>query len=351
MTKKLIGKVAIIIGATRGIGKGIAEVYVKEGARLVLTGRQADTLASAIKDLEPYAQTPGQIIGVTADISKAADVDKIITAALDNFGKIDILCQNAGIFPEKRIDEMSETDWDTVNDTNLKGTFLAVKACFPIMKKQQYGRMVIISSITGPRTGIPGLAHYSASKGGINGFIKSAAIEFAPYNITINAVEPGNILTEGLQALGSDYLEKMTQAIPLGRLGSPQEIGHAALFLASDEAAFITGQSLVVDGGQTLPESRLALARPAQAEMKQPSSTAASVKAFAASSLSAPAEKKEKPPASLKGTTSDSARRRKLVLGATFAGLLGAVFLLKFAPQKNGSSDKPAMASAKTLKM
>lgn len=261
MTKALHGKVAIIIGATRGIGKGIAEVYAKAGAQLVLTGRKADTLASAIKDLEQFTQSPGQILGLIADIQKSSDIRKVIDQTLEKFGKIDILCQNAGIFPEKRIEEMTETDWDAVQNTNLKGTFLAVKECFSTMKKQHYGRIVIISSITGPRTGIPGLAHYSASKGGINGFIKTAAIEFAPYNITINAIEPGNILTEGLNALGSDYIENMRQAIPLGRLGSPQDIGHAALFLSSDEAAFITGQSLIVDGGQTLPESRLALAK------------------------------------------------------------------------------------------
>jgi 3-oxoacyl-[acyl-carrier protein] reductase len=129
------------------------------------------------------------------------------------------------------------------------------------MRKQNYGRIVVTSSITGVRTGNPGLAHYAASKAGINGFIKTAAIELAPYNITINSVEPGNILTESLNILGTDYIKAQERAIPLGYLGTPEDIGYAAAYLASDEARYVTGQSIVVDGGQTLPESHYDIPR------------------------------------------------------------------------------------------
>ena len=171
-----------------------------------------------------------------------------------------MLCHNAGIFPSVRIEDMSEADWMHVNDVNLKGTFLTVKACLPAMKKQSYGRIVITSSITGPRTGNPGLAHYAATKAGINGFMRTAAIEFAKHHITINGVEPGNIMTEGMDVqLGADYIRDQEQSIPMGKLGTPEDVGYAALFLASDEAKYITGTTIVVDGGQTLPESRFAV--------------------------------------------------------------------------------------------
>jgi 3-oxoacyl-[acyl-carrier protein] reductase len=142
---------------------------------------------------------------------------------------------------------------------NLKGTFLSVKACLPYLKESDGGRVVITSSITGPITGFPGWTHYGASKAGQLGFLKTAAIELAKYGITINAVMPGNIVTEGLEGLGAEYLKTMAASIPLKRLGSVEDIGNAALFFASKEAAYITGQTIVVDGGQILPESLEAL--------------------------------------------------------------------------------------------
>ena len=144
-------------------------------------------------------------------------------------------------------------------DTNLGGTFLPVKACLPSMQSQQSGRIIVISSITGPITGFTGWSHYGASKAGQLGFIRTAALELAGSNITINAILPGNIATEGLDSLGDGYKDQMIASIPMGRLGSVEDIGYAALFFASDEAGFITGQSLVVDGGQVIPESLTAL--------------------------------------------------------------------------------------------
>jgi 3-oxoacyl-[acyl-carrier protein] reductase len=159
------------------------------------------------------------------------------------------------------IEELSSEDWDHVMTTNLKGMFLLIKACLPHLKKSDQGRIVITSSITGPVTGFPGWAHYGASKAGQLGFMRTACIEFAKYGITVNAVLPGNIATEGLAALGPEYERSMAASIPLKRLGTAEDIGYAALFLASKEAAYITGQTIIVDGGQILPESMDALAQ------------------------------------------------------------------------------------------
>ena len=153
------------------------------------------------------------------------------------------------------LDDMTEDDWDRCHGLNLKGTLFTTQAVLPAMKRQRHGRILVTSSITGPKTGMPGFAHYGATKGGVNGFIRNAAVELAQYGITVNGVEPGNILTEGLAELGEEYLATMTKAIPMGKLGDPEDIAYAMAFFASDEAGWITGQTLTVDGGQTLPES------------------------------------------------------------------------------------------------
>jgi 3-oxoacyl-[acyl-carrier protein] reductase len=151
--------------------------------------------------------------------------------------------------------DMDPDEWDQVMATNLKSAFLCVKASIPHFEKAGCGRVVLTSSITGPVTGYPGWSHYGASKSGQLGFLKTACMELSRYNVTINAVMPGNIYTEGLQDLGQDYLETMAASIPLKRLGNVADIGNAALFFASDEAGYITGQTIIVDGGQIIPES------------------------------------------------------------------------------------------------
>ena len=166
-----------------------------------------------------------------------------------------MLCANAGAFPQTKIVDMDPSEWDTVLATNLRSSFLCVKAAIPHFEAAGKGRVVLTSSITGPITGFPGWAHYGASKAGQLGFLRTAAMELSRYNTTINAVMPGNIYTEGLQDLGQEYLDTMAASIPLKRLGSVEDIGNAALFFASDEAAYITGQQVVVDGGQIIPES------------------------------------------------------------------------------------------------
>ena len=247
MTLRLQGKIALVIGAARGIGEGIAQRFVEEGARVVI----ADTEIDAGKDT---AKRLGGLF-IATDISQFDQARRAVQTALDGYGALDILVQNAGIYPWTLIENTSPEEWDKVLAVNLKGTFLAARAALPHMKEKRAGRMVFTSSITGPRVTSPGHGHYSASKAGINGFIKSAALEFSGYGITVNGVEPGNILTDGMQMHRSAaFIKSMEVAVPLGRLGTPRDIANCALFLASDDASYITGTTIVVDGGQTLPE-------------------------------------------------------------------------------------------------
>jgi 3-oxoacyl-[acyl-carrier protein] reductase len=249
MSGRLSGKVALIVGAARGIGAGIAERFREEGARLVIADTEAEAGAATAKRLK------GEF--VATDISKLADAERAVAAALAAFGDLHIVVQNAGIYPWSLIEDISPEEWDMVLGVNLRGVFLISRAALPHMKAKRYGRFVFTSSITGPRVTSPGHGHYSASKAGINGFIKSAALEFSGYNITVNGVEPGNILTESIEKQRSPaFIQSMVDSIPLGRLGTPRDVAQAALFLASDEAAYITGTTIIVDGGQTLPEGK-----------------------------------------------------------------------------------------------
>jgi len=252
----IAGRSVIVTGASKGIGKGIARVFASVGAKVLLAARD---LAQAEASAAEIRTAGGIASAVAADVSIGEDTARMAQAAIERHGGIDIVCCNAGIFPAARLGEMSAADWDQVLDINLKGTFLTVNACLPGLKARGHGRIIVTSSITGPITGYPGWSHYAASKAGQLGFVRTAAIELAPHNITVNAVLPGNILTEGVEALGPEYIARMTSAIPQRRLGSVEDVAYAALFLASDEASFISGQTIVVDGGQVLPESHMAL--------------------------------------------------------------------------------------------
>ncbi|QPC87787.1 SDR family oxidoreductase [Mesorhizobium sp. NBSH29] len=249
MSDRLHNKVALIIGAARGIGKGIAQRFAEEGARLVLADTEMDAgMAAAEECGAAFIQT---------DISEMADAEAAVALALQRYGHLDILVQNAGIYPWQLIENTSSDDWDRVMAVNLRGTFHAARAALVPMKAQGSGRMLFTSSITGPHVTSPGHGHYSASKAGINGFIRAAALEFSGYGITVNGVEPGNILTEAIELhRGAAFIKNMEDAIPLGRLGSPRDIANAFLFLASDDASYITGTTIVVDGGQLLPEGK-----------------------------------------------------------------------------------------------
>jgi 3-oxoacyl-[acyl-carrier protein] reductase len=254
MAGRVAGKAAIVIGGARGIGAAIAERLVAEGARVVI----ADTLAADGEATATRLAARGEAIFIATDVSRKDAVDALVEATLQRFGRVDILVQNAGIYPYTMLPEITVEEWDAVLGVNLRGCFLALQACARPMRAQRYGRIVLTSSITGPRVSSPGHGHYSASKAGINGLIRAAAIELAPDHITVNGVEPGNILTEGMQAERSpEFIAAMTRSVPLGRLGTPADVAHAVLFLASDEAAYITGTTLVVDGGQILPEAKV----------------------------------------------------------------------------------------------
>jgi 3-oxoacyl-[acyl-carrier protein] reductase len=247
MTRRLQGKTALVIGAARGIGKAIAVRFAEEGANLVIadTEREAGTATAA----ELGASF------IFTDISKLADAEAAVALALSTYGRLDILVQNAGIYPWQLLEQTSVDDWDRVMGVNLRGSFIAARAALAPMKAQGYGRILFTSSITGPHVTSPGHGHYSATKAGINGLIRAAALEFSGYGITVNGVEPGNILTEAVQEHRSpEFLKSMEDAIPLGRLGSTRDVANAFLFLASDEASYITGTTIVVDGGQLLPE-------------------------------------------------------------------------------------------------
>jgi 3-oxoacyl-[acyl-carrier protein] reductase len=249
MTGRLAGKIALIVGAARGIGAGIAERFAEEGAGIVIADTEKDAGEATAKRLG------GSF--VPADISRQEDAERMVVEAVSRHGGLHILVQNAGIYPWTLIENIGSEEWDKVLGVNLRGTFLAARAALPVMRSAGYGRMVFTSSITGPRVTMPGHGHYSASKAGINGFIKAAALEFAGYGITVNGIEPGNILTEGMKAHRSaEFIRAMEESIPLGRLGSPRDIANAALFFASDDASYITGTTIIVDGGQTLPEGK-----------------------------------------------------------------------------------------------
>ncbi len=247
----LAGRTALVTGATRGIGRGIAEVLCGAGARVVISGRDGDRGRKVADEL---TAPDAPCVFRQADVRSREDLESLAAYACERFGSLDLLVHNAGVYPEVALADMSEADWDLVHDTNLKSAFFAFQACLPFLKESPAGRIIFVSSITGPVTGFPGLAHYGASKAGMEGLMRSAAIEVAPFGITVNAVAPGSIRTEGLADLGAEAIEAMEALIPLKRLGEPRDVGGAVLYLASDLASFVTGQSLVIDGGQILPE-------------------------------------------------------------------------------------------------
>jgi 3-oxoacyl-[acyl-carrier protein] reductase len=241
----------LVTGGSQGIGVGIARSFAATGARVVVSGRSRERLAGA---RERLARDGVTIDVLVADVAGRAGCHRMVAEAADLLGGLDVLCANAGVYPEQRIEDLTEEAVDEVLGTNLKGTIFAVQAAVPHLAASGRGRVVVTTSITGPTTGYPGLAVYAASKAGQLGFVRTAALELAPLGITVNAVSPGAVRTEGLAGLGAEAIAAMTRVIPAGRLGEPDDIGAAAVYLAGPGAAFVTGQELVVDGGQVLPE-------------------------------------------------------------------------------------------------
>jgi 3-oxoacyl-[acyl-carrier protein] reductase len=255
----LAHKSVLITGGTKGIGYGIAQVFAGAGANVAIAARSENDLDTTTARLRTLGS--GRIIGIRVDVADPQSTLNMAEVMVEAFGSIDVLCANAGIFPEAALDTMTAQELSRVLDVNVKGTFYSVQACLDALTRSGAGRIVITSSITGPVTGYPGWSHYGASKAAQLGFMRTAAVELAPRKITVNAVLPGNVETEGLAGMGKEYLAAMARAIPVGTLGTAKDIGHTAAFLASDEAQYITGQSIVVDGGQILPESIDAVVR------------------------------------------------------------------------------------------
>jgi 3-oxoacyl-[acyl-carrier protein] reductase len=238
------GKTAVITGSSRGIGRAIAEKLGKLGANIVLNGTK-ESVQNTANELEAMGIKVASHIG---DVRNAEDVKKLMSIAVETFGSVDILVNNAGITKDKPMAMMSEDDWDTVLDINLKGSFLCTKAAAKIMLKKRYGRIINVSSVVGAY-GNAGQANYSASKAGLIGLTKTTAKEFAPRGITCNAVTPGAIESDMTEILPDDLKKKFMEKIALGRFGTPEEVANVVAFLASEESGYVTGQVIDIDGG------------------------------------------------------------------------------------------------------
>lgn len=239
------GKTVIVTGSGRGIGRSIAEKFAELKAKVVISDidqQQVEKVA---------AEIGGETIGVKADVTNAGDVEGLFEKAREVFGKVDVVVNNAGVTRDTLMIRMDEKDWDMVLDINLKGSFLVTKTAAKIMMKQRYGRIINISSIVGI-DGNAGQANYSASKAGLLGLTKSAAKELAARGITVNAVAPGFIATDMTEGLPEQAKNAFLDRVLIKRPGIPDDIASAVMFLASDEASYITGQVLAVDGGLTI---------------------------------------------------------------------------------------------------
>jgi len=249
--KSLDDRVAVVTGAASGVGRGIATVLAREGASVAVADidlGSADTLARELTDqgLEAAA--------VAVDVTDRESVGQMAGSVLERWGRIDLLAANAGVFPAADIADITDELFDRIMGINVKGAIFSIQACLPSMREAGYGRIVMTSSITGPAVGAPGYSTYGASKAAMLGFMRNAALEVAGDGVTINAIQPGNVRTPGFAELPPEWQQRMVDVIPMGRLAEPEDLGWAVRFLASEEAGYITGQTLVLDGGQILPE-------------------------------------------------------------------------------------------------
>jgi len=241
----LAGRVALVTGGTRGIGLAIARVLAEDGASVVVSGRDAARLDSAVKEIESLG---GVAMGVGADQSKREDCDRLMGATKERFGRLDIVVNNAGITRDQLLVRMKDEDWDQVMDTNLRGVFLMTRAAAKSMMRQRSGRIINIASTAGAM-GNPGQVNYSAAKAGVIGLTKAAARELAHWNILVNAVAPGLIETDMTAAISAEARDGLLQQVPLKRIGAAREVAEVVRFLAGDGAAYVTGQTIHVNGG------------------------------------------------------------------------------------------------------
>lgn len=248
---ELTGQVALVTGAGRagkGIGRSICLALAGAGAKIAIADFVEESAASVAKEVE---KAGGEAIALTADVSNTSDIENIVQSVVDRFGRIDILVNNAGITRDNLLLRMSEQDWDAVIDTNLKGAFNCTKAVAKLMLRQRSGRIVNISSVMGI-IGNSGQANYSASKAGLLGLTKTTARELGSRGVNVNAVAPGFIQTVMTEELPEQLKDNIAERIPLQRIGTPDDVANAVLFLCSDESSYITGQVLNVDGGMVM---------------------------------------------------------------------------------------------------
>jgi 3-oxoacyl-[acyl-carrier protein] reductase len=253
MFADLTDKIALVTGSGQGIGAGIARVFAAAGARIMVVNRTPENGQRTVDEIRE-AGGEAELCGV--DIGSVGSVERSVAETVGHWGGIDIMVHNAASFLGGNVDEYSEDDLETVLSVNLKACFRYSKAVIPHFRKRGGGRLIFTSSVTGPRVAMPGTSYYAASKGGMNAFIRTAAMELARENITVNGVEPGYIRTAAMELLADEEgLAQMTKYIPAGYMGKPEDIAYCMLYLASDEARYITGQTICIDGGSTLPES------------------------------------------------------------------------------------------------
>ena len=243
--KALAGKVAVVTGGSRGIGLAVARLLADDGASVVVSGRDAARLDAAGKELESLG---AGVLAVPADATKREDVERLVDATRERFGRIDVLVNNAGITRDQLLVRMKDDDWDQVLDTNLRGVFLTTRAATKVMMRQKSGRIINIASTAGAM-GNPGQVNYSAAKAGVIGLTKAAARELAHWNILVNAVAPGLIETDMTSPLSGEAREALLQQVPLKRIGQSREVAEVVRFLAGDGASYITGQTIHVNGG------------------------------------------------------------------------------------------------------
>lgn len=244
-------RVVMVTGSASSIGRGMAERFAEDGARVAIADINAEGAEEVARELSETCEAEAFPVDVSIEDSVASCIDAILA----RWGRLDVLCANAGIYPAMPLAEMTEAEWDRVTGINLKGVFFCVKHAIAPMRRQKSGRIVVTASVTGPIVGYPGMTHYSAAKAGTVGLVRTAALELASQGITINAVMPGNVLTPGWKGQPQEYIDAAVHSIPLKRLGLPADIANAAHFFADERSDYITGQTLVIDGGQTLPET------------------------------------------------------------------------------------------------
>lgn len=247
---KLSGKVVIITGGGSWIGRAIATLFAKKGASCFLIGRTEATLKETVVAISELENKP-EAHYVVADVNDEVEMQLAVKTAIEKFGKLDIVVINAAIYPYTKIEDISIAEWRKVIDTNLNGAFITLQSTAEHLKKNGFGRVIFVSSIGGEKIGVPNLSHYGASKAALNGLMRTAALELAPYGITVNSINPGNIMNTERFKPSDDDLKKMVDHIPVRRLGTPEDVAELALFLAGDKSGFVNAEDITIDGGQT----------------------------------------------------------------------------------------------------